>query len=546
MKLNQLTDLFEVFVENKENNTPTPKKFFNNVSEVWEEITDKRDTNNALQKRFYRWYVIYLKMGMGYTLQFITSYLSEYVDNNEDEDIDNIQVEAEDEYEYLDAEEGELEEDVIQTTSIISEYKKKVFKDNENGNHVFFLKSAPKPLVVTNEDLKRLKERYSNWDGVDSTINEICRDFKIPRPWFIELKSVMGWTHDSDPFLDDEILNKDDDVLIEEALMNRRANLYQKFEVDKWNEVKKEAQKYRELETFVVKPIIEKLDSISKPYEQIPFNIDFELDFENHESCWVLPPFDLHIGKMSYPDTNIPFSVYKAEILTSYAKLIERGLKNGLPSVIYVPLGSDMFHVDTFQATTTRGTQQTNNMSMHVYDMLIDGYLCGFELTDMIVDLGIPVKFFNVAGNHDRLLSLNFLLSVNQRYRNVEHVETITNKELRHYITYGTNLLTFTHGDELPMTGLRRNYTLQKFLIHEAKYQLQSNSMLFDNFYFFSGHLHKAKTEDAEGVYDIIVPSLAKPDYWHHEKGYIASHRKASLYVLSKTEGLISTIYSKP
>ena len=136
-------------------------------------------------------------------------------------------------------------------------------------------------------------------------------------------------------------------------------------------------------------------------------------------------------------------------------------------------------------------------------------------LTDMIVDLGIPVKFFNVAGNHDRLLSLNFLLSVNQRYRNVEHVETITNKELRHYITYGTNLLTFTHGDELPMTGLRRNYTLQKFLIHEAKYQLQSNSMLFDNFYFFSGHLHKAKTEDAEGVYDIIVPSLAKPDYWH-------------------------------
>jgi len=541
MAINKLTDLFEFFVENKENNNPTPQKFFNTVSVVWEEITDKRDTNNALQKRFYRWYVIYLKKGLDYTLQFITNYLSEYVDNNEDEDEDN-------DNSHLD-EENKIEETLeeIQTNSIISEYKKKVFKDNENGNHIFFLKSAPKPLVVTNEDLKRLKERYSNWDGVDSTINEICRDFKIPRPWFIELKTIMGWTHDSDPFLDDEILNKEDDVLIEEALMNRRANLYQKFEVDKWNEIKKEAQKYRELETYVVKPIIEKLDSIATPYEQIPFDIDFEFDFENSECAWVLPPFDLHIGKMSYPDTNIPFSVYRNEILTSYAKLIERGLKNGLPSVIYVPLGSDMFHVDTFQSTTTRGTPQNNNMSMHVYDMIIDGYLCGFELTDMIVDLGIPVKFFNVAGNHDRLLSLNFLLSVNQRYRNVAHVETVTNKELRHYVTFGTNLLTFTHGDELPMaSGLNRNYTLQKFLIHEAKYQLQINSLLFDNFYFFSGHLHKAKTEDADGVYDIIVPSLAKPDYWHHEKGYIASHRKASLYVLSKTEGLISTIYSKP
>jgi hypothetical protein len=37
---------------------------------------------------------------------------------------------------------------------------------------------------------------YSNWDGHESTINEICRTYEFPRSWFIEYKTTQHAFHE--------------------------------------------------------------------------------------------------------------------------------------------------------------------------------------------------------------------------------------------------------------------------------------------------------------------------------------------------------------
>ncbi len=119
--------------------------------------------------------------------------------------------------------------------------------NGQTDTYVTFLKSAPKPITVPGDVHRAMQKAYSNWDGNPSTINEICRQFAFPRIWFIEYKSIHGWTHDKEPFTNEEIMSRSVDDLVEDALEQRRGVLFQKYEQEKWKQTKEDADKYRKL-----------------------------------------------------------------------------------------------------------------------------------------------------------------------------------------------------------------------------------------------------------------------------------------------------------
>ena len=88
----------------------------------------------------------------------------------------------------------------------------------DSDTYVTFLSRSKQPLVVPGQSHREMKRRYSNWDGKPASINTICREFSIPRSWFSEYKSIHGWTHDSEPFSDEEMMQRSEADLVSDAL----------------------------------------------------------------------------------------------------------------------------------------------------------------------------------------------------------------------------------------------------------------------------------------------------------------------------------------
>ena len=65
---------------------------------------------------------------------------------------------------------------------------------------------------------------YDHYDFVDK-INEICRTFGIRRDWFMEMKSILGWTHDSEPFTDEEVQSRPQEDMVKDVLQMKKLSL---------------------------------------------------------------------------------------------------------------------------------------------------------------------------------------------------------------------------------------------------------------------------------------------------------------------------------
>jgi hypothetical protein len=431
----------------------------------------------------------------------------------------------------------------MKNDKVISETNDRYHYLEDSNSYVFYLKSMPKPVKISERDLRLLKQRYSDWDGSKSTINEICLDFGIIRPVFTELKTLLGWTHSSDPWLDFDIENEpDDEVLVDEVLQRRRANLKLKVEQQSYQEIKRDAEKFYDLEQSVVKPLMDRVEDKMGTYVKKDINIS-PLIMEEPK-CAIIPIFDIHVGKLHYRDKYLNIDQFVEDCMASFEHLMSKVTRFKLEKLI-VPVGSDFFHVDNMGQTTTKGTPQTNNMGISTVDMFTSGMELSYRMNDIIVDLGIETSFPTISGNHDHLLSISLGEALKQRYRNDSHVDVDVSKYMRKYSRYGRSLFGITHGEELPLSkNSKRASTISKLMLREPS-QFGIDTSGINNYYYLSGHQHKFDISDSEGVMDIVVPSLAKPDFWHHTKSYDFKESKVASYIFDKEIGLDDIVLGK-
>jgi hypothetical protein len=130
---------------------------------------------------------------------------------------------------------------------------------------------------------------------------------------------------------------------------------------------------------------------------------------------------------------------------------------------------------------------------------------------------------------------------VEKYFEKRDDVTVITNYDSRVYTQYGKNMFMFTHGDLISLPKLKNN--LHKYYLVEPKVQ-QFNLNSIDNYYSFSGHIHTDSFEDMGGVKHFVIPSIAPPDTWHKEKGYVGNRLESSLYLFDKKLGRKAIFYS--
>jgi hypothetical protein len=423
------------------------------------------------------------------------------------------------------------EEDDIEEISSDLEYKEMYHYDESSDTYFFFFQNPP--IRMTGTLIREMKESYSNMTGSPLSINQICRKFEIPRYVFVKVKRILGWTHDDDPFTDEEYINGDVNEMADRALQRKKFNLYQSFNAKQEREILKAAQQWYSFKGGIVNPFLEKAGNFSKEYKVPSFKFSDKISSDRY--AMVIAPFDFHYGKYAWSGEVASGEEYNREIARN---LLKESVENIAKHIrfydiekIIVPIGSDFYHVDTVSHTTTKGTPQ--DVDGTYVQIATEGNKLMIEFIDTLRQFA-HVEISLCAGNHDFKLSHALLEYLAAWYRNNEDVTVHEKRRFRNYTTYGNTLIGFTHGDKTKLTELPR------LMANEAKHDWASCKYRA----FFHGHLHHEVIRDIQGVKLYQMPSLSGSDRWHHEHGWEGSVRSLAAYLIHHDNGVECNIFS--
>lgn len=406
--------------------------------------------------------------------------------------------------------------------------------NKENDTYVVFIPSLPKPLVIPGTVHRDIMRAYSNFDGQPASLNEISRNVQLPRAWVVQYLRVFKMTHDKEPFTDEEILEKDDDVLVEEALQMRRAGIYRKMEKAKWADIQADAMKWRSLHEHVLRVLVAATSDIETT--SVP---QLDLAPAKNPYAAVVGLTDFHWGKYSDPKENFePFDRQIAEhrLFTATEDVFRQVALLGRPEKLYVPLGSDFLHIDTDRGTTTQGTMQ--DMDGTPAEILESAFHLLESWINSLRQIA-PVELVLMSGNHDRMAGVSLLMMMYALFKNAPDVTVHLDRTPRVYKAYGENLIGFIHGD-----GVKKTQDMAGLMAREAA-EFWSGC---PHKTIYTGHFHHEKT-DTDTSYGVVrrqIPSLAGTDRWHALNGYVGAPKNLPVYIHDAKKGLVAIFYGMP
>lgn len=396
--------------------------------------------------------------------------------------------------------------------------------NSHTDTYYTYLAIADQMVAVDGDKHRAMKEAYSNMVGKAASMNEICRDFGIPRAWFDEYRRRHGWTHDMSPFTDEEVAVTEIDQLVEDLVLKKKHLLHEKFERRKWKEIEDSAEKFDMFNIYVLNEFKQLVSEAPKATERV------SLIEDNTEYSLVISPTDFHWGKYGWVDEvgeTYDFEEARKRLMEKTEELICR--LPSRPEEIILATGSDWFHVDTDAGTTTKGTPQ--DMCGSPAEILMTGCQLAREHIELLRQVA-PVKVVFMAGNHDRMSAVALMMYLSAVYENTKDCEVVVSPSTRQYIQYGNNLLGFIHGD-----GAKN---LVELMSNEER-QLWGEC---EHHAWFHGHLHHRQVVEKGGCLIVQLPSLAGHDRYHARQGYTTSKAGLAAHLIDKQKGLIATFFA--
>lgn len=387
-----------------------------------------------------------------------------------------------------------------------------------------FLRVADQMICVSGDKHRAMKEAYSNMVGKPASMNEICRQFGIPRAWFDEYRRRHGWTHDMSPYTDEQLASTKVEMLVDDLVTKRKHQLHQKFERAKWKAIEESAEKYNMFEEKILNEfmqIVPKAPASTPQMAMVEDSLEYAL---------VISPTDFHWGKYGWVDEvgeTYNFDEARTRLMEKTQELICR--LPSRPEKIILATGSDWFHVDTDAGTTTKGTPQ--DMCGSPAEILMTGCQMAREHIELLRQVA-PVEVVFMPGNHDRMSAIALMMYLSAAYETVEDCEIIVSPSTRQYVQYGNNLMGFIHGDGA------------KNLVELMSNEKRELWGACEHHTWFHGHLHHRQVVEKGGCLIIQLPSLAGHDRYHARQGYTTSIAGLSAHILDKEKGLVGTLFA--
>ncbi len=425
------------------------------------------------------------------------------------------------------------------------ERKPTVTTSDDDMFYIITSTSQNRKVIISKDKLRILKELYCR---EKLTINATCRKLNIPRRDFILIKTAFNITHDDTPYIDEDMLERPTEELVEETLEKSKENYFLKLQEQEVIALRREVNQYRKQEYWInlyTKEIQETMSQLSKNYTGPPtfkdpknktttIKIESKTKILQDRLLLVVPIMDMHLGKLAWkPETgeNYDYKICERLFINLIHEHIFFSKKHRLPiERIVFPVGNDFFNFDNIEQSTTAGTKQDTDMRWQKLPVVgLKMLLYAIDL--LTAEFEAPIEVFYIPGNHDQVSSYSAILYLSAWYKSDDHVLINTSPQTRKYIEYGQNLLGFTHGDK----EKSRIFGLMQAEAPAAWGRTRYHE-------FLCGHFHHEHTKENHGVKVKYLPSLVGTDSYHFEHGFVGSSPMHTSLIYHHQYGLYSTM----
>lgn len=227
------------------------------------------------------------------------------------------------------------------------------------------------------------------------------------------------------------------------------------------------------------------------------------------ELLTVYPLGDPHIGMLSWaPETGEHFDLHIAEKdLISCINLLVSGAPASKRALL-ANLG-DFYHAQDDSQLTPRGGNKLDVDGRRAKVLQLGLRMMGC-MVDRLLSVHEQVHVVNVPGNHDPGMAIMVALWLDAIYKNEPRVTIESPHNPYIYVTHGSTLLGFAHGDGAKMDQLPGVMATDRpELWGAARFR-----------HWLTGHVHHQVRKEHPGCTVESFRTLAARDYWHHHKGY--------------------------
>lgn len=383
----------------------------------------------------------------------------------------------------------------------------------KDDKYIVYLKALGKNAVISGDLHRAILRAYSNWNGSSSSINEICRNFNLPKEVLLEYKEKMGWTHDIEPITDEEYGNKDNNELINDLLQRRKFSLYQRFQKETWKQTQDDAKKWQRFVSKQFNPFEESLKTWQVP-PHLPVSYK---GGETKTQVLVIGLSDLHIGCKSEREILFRHKEYNAEeakkALQSYLEQIAAKAATGKYQSVTVCALGDL--LDGLRGKTAKGTELEQDISrekqfdeaLNLLTMFFDGLLALFKKVDIEV----------VRGNHCGLDNYILFQAISCFYSQQKRILIKNHKTRTAVFRIKDVLFVIDHGASefyktaVPAKGKERESYIQSLLLaHPDLLQGVKQKM------FCQGDKHHTELIEYNDFEFFMFSSIARSQYSDH------------------------------
>ena len=146
-----------------------------------------------------------------------------------------------------------------------------------------------------------------------------------------------------------------------------------------------------------------------------------------------IPLYDMHFGIADYE--------YYKETLAEVIEIIQRRNYKEINIII----GQDLFHNDDFRGRTASGGE------IEYTDITVaweDARRFYYKIIEESLKQSKRTRIIYSKGNHDESMSWGFVQMIKAQFKDADNIEVDDEVKERKLITFGTNFIGITHGEE--------------------------------------------------------------------------------------------------
>jgi hypothetical protein len=353
-------------------------------------------------------------------------------------------------------------------------FTNKYVYNKEDDKYVVYLKAANGNVVIPGTTMRGIQENYSNWYGNPGTIGEICRNYQIPKSYFNELKQIMGFTHNSEPFTNEQLIEKDVNELTTDVLEKKKFQLHQKVQKQSWLETESAAHRWHEFMEGTYNPMESMLSKWTPPaYVPIKLPAPSKNKVVGTDSM-IVGLSDVHFG--SYAEKNLSYrgkgnsTEETVKSIENYAQDIAKaaGSRNqSFRECVVTSLG-DILHT-TGQGFTTKGTPLSYDcLKEEQFNAAFDSLV---KFISAMLEIFPKVRVKSVKGNHNDFGDYVLFKAMAAYFRTEERIDFEAFQSDHGLFKVNNTLFVISHGysaeykGRLPSGGkARESYIANLFL----------------------------------------------------------------------------------